>query len=102
MRLKPLNDFMIIEPGEQEFTDSNAEIVRILNEGLIKIPEAYEGWFKKSPMKGKIVSWGDRCRYTHKIGDRVIYGRFSGAPIIIENVKYLMLREEDLLAKEYD
>lgn len=100
MPLRPLNDFLIVEPGEQEFTDSNPEIVRILNEGLIKVPEAFEGWFKKSPMNGEVVSCGNKCKYSWKTGDKVIYGRFAGAPITVQSKKYLLLREEDLIARE--
>ena len=102
MHLRPLNDCLIIEPGEQEFTDSNPEIVRILKEGLIKVPEAFEGWFKKSPMCGKIISWGDSCKYKYKVGEKVIFGRFSGAPLNIDNKKLVMLKEDELLAKDED
>lgn len=102
MKLRPLNETLIVEPGEREYTDSNPEIVRILNEGKIQIPEAYEGWFKKSPMNGTVISWGDNCRYSYKTGEKVIYGRFSGAPFNCEGKKYLIIKEHELLAKDED
>jgi len=102
MPLRPLNDVLIIKPLENEFTDENPEIARILKEGLIKLPDKHEGWFKKIPMSGTIVSWGDKCRYKHKEGEKVIYGRFAGTIFYCEEERYIYMKEQDLLAKHED
>lgn len=99
MSLKVLNNYLLIEPDKQEFVDTNPEIVRILNEGIIKIPEKYEGFFKKTPMSGTLVTWGDKCRYLHQVGDKILFGRFAGAKIQSEGKNYLIIQEADILAK---
>ena len=97
-----MNDYLLIKPDENEYVDENPNVVRILKEGTIILPEAYEGALKKSPMTGKVVTWGDKCRYSFLAGDHVIFSRFSGAPFYMGDVKYLLIVERDLLAKLED
>ena len=100
MALRPLNDNLIIIPSKEEYVDDNPEIIRILNEGKITIPEKFQGLLKKSPMSGEIVSWGSRCHYPYKTGQTILFRRYSGAPITIEKKKYRVINENDVLAKE--
>lgn len=100
MNLKVLNDFLLIKPDEREFVDENPEVVRILKEGLIVLPEAYEGAFNKSPMRGEIAAFGDNCRYEHKIGEKIIFARFSGTNLEQNGSKFILIKEQDALAKE--
>ena len=100
MALRPLNDNLIIIPSKEEYVDDNPEIIRILNEGKITIPEKFQGLLKKSPMSGEIVSWGSRCHYSYKVGEKIKFSRYSGAPITIEKKKYRVINEKDVLAKE--
>lgn len=102
MKLKVLNDFILVKPDENEFVDDNLEVKRILDEGLIKIPEKYEGWFKKVPMSGIIVSWGDKCRYSYKEGMKLVYARYAGSYLHFEGTKYLVLKEHDIHATFQD
>lgn len=99
MPLRVLNDFLLVIPDEHEFVDENPEVARILKEGLIKLPEKFEGWFKKVPMSGKVISWGDKCRYQYQEGDRIIFARYAGANLVQDGKKYLVLKEHDLHAK---
>lgn len=92
MNLKPLADRLIVEPIEQEeFTTSG-----------IMLPETA----KEKPMKGKVLAAGpgarqeDGTRITMDVclGDTVLYAKYAGTEIKIENQKYLILKETDVLA----
>jgi len=100
MKLKVLNDFLLIKPDDREFVDENPEVARILKEGILVVPEAYEGAFKKSPMRGEIAAFGDQCHYKHEVGDRIIFARFSGTNLEQNGSKYILIKEQDALAKE--
>lgn len=101
MSLRPLNDAIIIDPDPEEFASGDdPEIDRIVAEGVIKIPEKYMGYFKKSPMRGTVISCGDKCRYDWKTGDRIVFGRFCGAPFPFKDKKYRVIREYEALARE--
>lgn len=100
MPLRVLNDRVLVKPDPDEYLDSNREVRRILNEGLLVAPEQYEGAVKKIAMRGEVVSWGNGCKYEYKISDRVIFGRFSGSTYYIGEVKHILLLEEELHAKE--
>jgi len=102
MRLKPLNDNVIIKPDPHKFQDSNPKVQKALNEGFIVIPDAYEGFFKKASPTGKIVSWGNKCRYEHKVGDTVYFKQFAGAILTYDDVEYKVVNEWDLLGKVED
>jgi chaperonin GroES len=92
MNLKPLGARVVVEPIEQE------EITA----GGIVLPETA----KEKPQKGKVVSVGPgdrdedgkRIAMDVKTGDTVLFQKYGGTEIKIENKKYLILRESDLLA----
>jgi chaperonin GroES len=92
-KLKPLGDRLIVEPIEQEDTTS----------GGILIPETA----KEKPQEGKVLAAGPgklddsgkRITMEVKVGDRVLYARYAGTEIKVEeNKKVLILRESDILA----
>ena len=97
--LRPLNDNIIIEPDPLEFTDENPEVVRILKEGLIKIPDTYEYALKKVSPTGTIVSWGSRCKYKYKVGEKVYFRQFAGANLKFRDKTYKVLNEWDIIAQ---
>lgn len=99
MDLKPLNDNVIIEPDPLEFYDENPEIVRILNEGTIKLPESYEAALKKVSPTGTIISWGERCHYDHKKGEKIYFRQFSGTNLKYGKKQYKVINEWDIIAK---
>lgn len=92
MNLKPLGDRLIIEPIEQEEMTASG----------IVLPETA----KEKPMQGKVLAIGpgarkeDGSRIAMDVsqGDTVLYAKYAGTEVKIENKKYLILKETDVLA----
>jgi chaperonin GroES len=56
---------------------------------------------KKKPQNGVVVAVGPGTKdnpMTVKVGDSVIYGKYTGTELKLEGVDYLMMRESDILA----
>jgi len=94
MNLKPLYDRVIVKPIEAEETTA----------GGIIIPDAA----KEKPTKGEVVAVGegkfvDATGSTRapklKVGDKVIYGKYSGTPFTIEGEEVMIIKASDVLAK---
>lgn len=89
MKLQPLGDRIVVEPITQEESTKS---------GII-LPETID---KEKKAEGKIVSIGDGEKIQKlglKIGDRVIFGKYAGEDVKIENIEYKVLGHEDVLAK---
>ncbi len=92
LNLTPLGDRVIVEPLESEE----------VTPGGIVLPETA----KERPQKGKVLAVGPGARDDQgkripievKVGDIVLYGRYSGTEVKIKDKKYLILRENDVLA----
>jgi chaperonin GroES len=92
MNLKPLGDRLIVEPIEQEEMTASG----------IVLPETA----KEKPMQGKVLAIGpgarkeDGSRIAMDVskGDTVLYAKYAGTEVKIENKKYLILKETDVLA----
>ena len=92
MNLKPLADRLVVEPIEQEEVTA----------GGIILPETA----KEKPQQGKVVAAGpgrtddegERIAMEVKVGDRVLYAKYSGTEIKLDGKKVLILRESDILA----
>jgi chaperonin GroES len=92
MNLKPLADRLVVEPSEQEEVTA----------GGIILPETA----KEKPQQGKVLAAGPgrldedgkRVAMEVKVGDRVLYAKYSGTEIKLEGAKVLILRESDVLA----
>lgn len=87
MSIRPLADRVLIEP-------SAAEEVTM---GGIIIPDSA----KEKPLKGKVLAVGNGTKdepMQLKAGDNVLYGKYAGTEIEYEGVKYLMMRQNDVLA----
>jgi chaperonin GroES len=92
MNVKPLEDRVIVKPLEAEQKTA----------GGIIIPDNA----KEKPQKGEIVAVGPgkvsdkgaKIAMTLKVGDAVLYGKYSGTEIKIDGSDYLILRESDVLA----
>ena len=87
LNIKPLADRVLIEPAAAETTTAS---------GII-IPDNA----KEKPQKGKVVAVGDGKKdepLTVKVGDTVLYGKYSGTELKLEGKDYLMMRESDILA----
>jgi len=92
MKLKPLGGRVIVEPIEQEE----------MTAGGIILPETA----KEKPQEGKILAAGPgdrdedgkRIAMDVKVGDRVLYAKYSGTEVKVDGRKMLILRESDILA----
>ena len=87
MNVKPLADRVLVEPALAETTTAS---------GII-IPDTAQ----EKPQKGKIIAVGDGKKdepLTVKIGDTVLYGKYSGTELKYEGKDYMIMRESDILA----
>jgi len=87
LKIKPLADRVLIEPAEAETTTVS---------GII-IPDTAQ----EKPQKGIVIAVGNGTKdhkMSVKIGDQVLYGKYSGTELKFEGNDYLMMRESDLLA----
>ena len=87
MKLKPLADRVIVEPTAAE-TKTNSGII---------IPDTAQ----EKPQRGKIVAVGKGTKETPmtvKIGDEVLYGKYSGTDLKFEGEDLLIMKESDILA----
>jgi chaperonin GroES len=93
MKIHPLADRVLVKPLDEKET----------KKGGIIVPDTA----KEKPSRGTVVAVGDgriddggkRIPPEVKKGDTVLFGKYSGSEIDIDNEKYLILREGDILAK---
>ena len=88
--VKPLHDRVIIKRIEERKTSS----------GII-IPETVSG---EKPQRGKVVATGpgkmnnnQLIKLEVKEGDEVLFGKYSGSEIKVDNKEYLVMREDDII-----
>ena len=88
MRLRPLNDNIIIEPDEMENY-----------KGILAIPDNIESAYKKIAPTGTIISWGDRCKYKeyYGTGKKVYFRQFSGTNLRFGDKNLRVITEFDLI-----
>ena len=87
MNIKPLADRVLIEPAEAEQKTAS---------GII-IPDTA----KEKPQRGKVVAVGGGTKdheMTVKVGDQVLYGKYSGTEVDIDGTKYMIMKESDIYA----
>jgi chaperonin GroES len=92
LKLKPLGGRVIVEPIEQEE----------MTAGGIILPETA----KEKPQEGKILAAGPgdrdedgkRIAMDVKVGDKVLFAKYSGTEIKVDGRKLLIMRESDILA----
>jgi len=87
MQIKPFEDRILVEP--EEIGESKSE-------GGIIIPDTA----KEKPRKGKVVEVGtdEDLAKNIKVGDTIIYAKFTGDEIEVENKNYLIISKNDILA----
>ena len=94
LNLKPLGDRLVIKPLEGE---------EVTPSGIV-LPETA----KEKPQKGEVLAVGPGARDEDgkrivmdvKAGDKVLFAKYAGTEIKIDNEKVLILRESDVLAIE--
>ena len=87
VNVKPLADRVLIEPAAAEEKTA----------GGIIIPDTA----KEKPQKGNVVAVGSGTKenpITVKVGQTVLYGKYSGTELKFEGKDYLIMRESDILA----
>ncbi|MGH7335928.1 MAG: co-chaperone GroES [Candidatus Rokuibacteriota bacterium] len=92
MKVRPLHDRVLVKREEEE--EARA--------GSIIIPDTA----KEKPQKGKVVAAGGgkvgddgkRIALDVKVNDRILFGKYSGSEVKIDDKEYLIMREEDILA----
>ena len=85
--IKPLADRVLIEPKEAETKTASG----------IYIPDTA----KEKPQQGKIIAVGSGKKdepMEVKVGDEVLYGKYSGTEVTFEDKKYLIVKQSDILA----
>ena len=92
VKVKPLADRVVIKPVEEN------EQMR----GGLYIPDTA----KEKPQQGEVIAVGPgkvsdegkRIDPEVKVGDKVLYGKYSGTEVTVDGEQYLILRESDVLA----
>jgi len=91
MKVKPLGDRVIVKPLEE----------KEVKKGNIIIPDTA----KEKPQQGEVIAVG-KGKTTEdgklipmevKVGDKVLYGKYSGTEIKIDGQEYLILHQDDIL-----
>ena len=87
VNIKPLADRVIVEAAAAETKTA----------GGIIIPDTA----KEKSQKGKVIAVGTGKKdepLTVKVGDSVLYGKYSGTEILVDGKEYLIMRESDIFA----
>jgi chaperonin GroES len=91
MKFRPLQDRVVIRPVEQEAKTA----------GGILIPDTA----KEKPMEGEVIAAGPGARSEDgrilpldvKVGDRVLYGKWSGTEIKVDGEDVVIMKESDIM-----
>ncbi len=91
MKIRPLNDRILVQRLEQEAKTA----------GGIIIPDSA----KEKPAEGKIIAVGNgkmndegkRVALEVKEGDQVLFSKYGGTDVKVDGVDYLIMREDDIL-----
>ena len=92
MQVKPLADRVLIKPMEASE----------MKKGGIIIPDTA----KEKPQEGEVIEVGPgrvtddgkKVPLEVKKGDKVLYGKYSGTEVTVDDVEYMIMRESDILA----
>ena len=91
LKVKPLADRVVVEPLDEE----------VQERGGIIIPDTA----KEKPQQGKVMAVGpgavaddgSRKPMEVKDGDKILYGKWTGSEVRIDDTDYLIMRESDIL-----
>ena len=92
LKLKPLEDRVVVEPKQAD--DKTASGIILPDTAQEKPQEATV--VAMGP--GKASDSGTIVKMTVKVGDKVLYGKYSGTEVTVEGKEYLIMRESDILA----
>jgi chaperonin GroES len=91
MKFRPLHDRILAKRIEEQE----------VKKGSIIIPDTA----KEKPQEGKVIAVGGgkvteegkKIPLDVKVGDRILFGKYSGSEVTVDDEEYLILREEDVL-----
>ena len=92
MKIRPLHDRILVKREEE----------KEVKKGGIIIPDTA----KENPQEGKVIAVGGgkvnedgkKIPLDVKAGDKILFGKYSGSEVKLDDEEYLILREEDVLA----
>jgi chaperonin GroES len=92
MKIRPLHDRLLVERLEE----------REVKKGGIIIPDTA----KEKPQEGKVIAVGNgkvdddgrKLPLDVKTGDKILFGKYSGSEVKLDEKEYLIMREDDVLA----
>ena len=87
VNIKPLADRVLVEPAAAEEKTASG----------LYIPDTA----KEKPQKGLVIAVGNGKKdepLTVKVGDTVLYGKYSGTELSVDGNDYLIMRESDIFA----
>lgn len=85
INFKPNEDRVLVEPAEAETKTASG----------IFIPDSA----KEKPQRGKVIAIGEGLKdkpVTVKVGDHVLYGKYSGTEVTLDGKEYLIMRNSDI------
>jgi chaperonin GroES len=92
-KIRPLEDRVVVEPLEAEERTA----------GGIVLPDTAKEKPQRGKVKaigaGKLLDNGKRAEMSVAVGDEVLFGKYTGTDIEVNNAKLKIMRESDLLAK---
>ncbi len=91
MKFQPLGDRVLVKPLE----------AKEVKKGGIIIPDTA----KEKPQEGEVIAAGPGKRTEDgklipmdvKVGDKILFGKYSGTEVKIEDIEYLIMNQEDIL-----
>jgi chaperonin GroES len=92
MKIRPLHDRLLVERLEE----------KEVRKGGIIIPDTA----KEKPQEGKVIAVGNgkvtdegkKVPLDVKAGDKILFGKYSGSEVKLDDKEYLIMREDDVLA----
>jgi chaperonin GroES len=92
MKIRPLHDRIVVKRQEE----------REVKKGGIIIPDTA----KEKPQEGKVIAVGNgrvnedgkKITLDVKAGDKILFGKYSGSEVKIDDEEYLIMKEDDVLA----
>ena len=93
MSLRPLHDRILVEPLDEAEQQSSGGII---------IPDSA----KEKPQQGQVVAVGNGKKKDDgtvvaldvKVGDKILFGKYSGSEVNVDDNEYLIMREDEALA----
>ncbi|GAB5045916.1 MULTISPECIES: co-chaperone GroES [Thermodesulfovibrio] len=83
MKIKPLKDRVVVKFSSEELEKTP---------GGIYVPDVA----KEKPQKGTVIEVGSEVKEV-KVGDTVLFDKYAGSKIKIDDVEYLIIKEEEIL-----